>query len=87
MAEPVNSTALPNSRNAMRPPQHCTGWGTAHLKSLSKMDILSVERLAAGLIFPALVLIALAGFAQPEVLRHGGAKPHPTVIALAEVAR
>lgn len=39
------------------------------------------------LIFPALVLIALAGFAQPEVLRHGGAKPHPTVIALAEVAR
>jgi len=51
------------------------------------MDILSVEHLAAGLIFPALVLIALAGFAQPEVLRHGGAKPHPTVIALAEVAR
>lgn len=30
--------------------------------------------IAAALIFPALVLIALAGFAQPEVLRHGGAK-------------
>ncbi len=29
---------------------------------------------AAVLIFPALLLLALAGFAQPEVLRHTGAK-------------
>ncbi|GCE80652.1 hypothetical protein MSKU3_2127 [Komagataeibacter oboediens] len=51
------------------------------------LALLTSEHLAAALIFPALLLLALAGFAQPEVLRHGGAKPHPTVIALAEVAR
>lgn len=35
---------------------------------------LTSEYLAAALIFPALVLIALAGFAQPEVLHHTSAK-------------
>lgn len=74
MAETVNSTALPNSRSARMLPQHCTGGGTARLKFLSKSDILSFEHLAAGLIAPALLLLALAGFAQPEVLRHTGAK-------------
>ncbi|PYD61164.1 hypothetical protein CFR72_14810 [Gluconacetobacter entanii] len=52
-----------------------------------KTLLLTSEHLAAGLIFPALLLIALVGFVQPEVLRHGGAKPHPTVIVLAEVPR
>lgn len=69
----------------------CSRLGTSVLGSLfpkaGKTLLLTSEHLAAGLIVPALLLLALAGFAQPEVLRHDGAKPHPTMIALAEVAR
>ncbi|MBV1835265.1 hypothetical protein [Novacetimonas pomaceti] len=34
----------------------------------------SLSDIAAALIFPALLLLALAGFAQPEVLHHTSAK-------------
>ena len=82
------------ANRAYSTPRHtwaCSRLGTSVLGTLfpkaGKDPLLTSEHLAAGLIFPALLLLALVGFAQPEVLRHGGAKPHPTVIALAEVAR
>ena len=58
-----------------------------HGKNPHFPTLLTSEHVAAALIFPALLMLALAGFAQPEVLRHDGAKPHPTVIVLAEVPR
>lgn len=82
------------ANRAYSTPRHtwaCSRLGTSVLGSLfpkaGKDPLLTSEHLAAGLIFPALLLIALVGFAQTEVLRHGGAKPHPTMIAPAEMAR
>ncbi|QHC36017.1 hypothetical protein [Komagataeibacter xylinus] len=82
------------ANRAYSTPRHtwaCSRLGTSVLSSIfpkaGKDPLLTSEHLAAGLIFPALLLLALAGFAQPEILRCGSAKPHPTVIALAEVAR
>lgn len=82
------------ANRAYSTPRHtwaCFRLGTSVLGSLfpkaGKTFLLTSEHLVAGLIFPALLLIALVGFAQPEVLRHGDVKPHSTVIALAEVAR
>lgn len=82
------------ANRAYSTPRHtwaCSRLGTSVLGSLfpkaEKDPLLTSEHLAAGLTFPALLLLALAGFAQPEVLRHGDAKPPSTVIALAEVTR
>ncbi|WNM10265.1 hypothetical protein RI056_18360 (plasmid) [Komagataeibacter nataicola] len=47
-------------------PPNTLGHETEKYKGLSDV--------AAALIFPALLLLALAGFAQPEVLHHNNAK-------------
>ncbi|POF63246.1 hypothetical protein CFR73_09035 [Novacetimonas maltaceti] len=61
-----------------RPTWACSRLGTSVLGSIfpkaGKALLLTSEHLAAGLIFPALLLLALAGFAQPEVLHHTSAK-------------
>ncbi|GBQ58715.1 hypothetical protein CFR76_15140 [Komagataeibacter swingsii] len=82
------------ANRAYSTPRHtwaCSRLGTSVLGSLfpkaGKDPLLTSEHLAAGLIVPALLLLALVGFAQPEVLRHGAAEPHPAMIALAEVIR
>ena len=82
------------ANRAYSTPRHtwaCSRLGTSVLGSLfptaGKDPLLTSEHLVAGLIFPALLLLTLAGFAQPEVLRHSSAKPHPAVTAPVEVAR
>lgn len=69
------------ANRAYSTPRHtwaCFRLGTSVLGFLfpkaGKNLVSTFEHLAAGLIFPALLMLALAGFAQPEVLRHTGAK-------------
>ncbi|WP_010515833.1 hypothetical protein [Komagataeibacter oboediens] len=69
------------ANRAYSTPKHtwaCFRLGTSVLGFLfpkaGKDPLLTSEHLAAGLIFPALLMLALAGFAQPEVLHHTSAK-------------
>ncbi|WP_342627190.1 hypothetical protein AAC691_12940 [Nguyenibacter vanlangensis] len=45
------------------------------------------QDIVPALLFPFLVLIALVGFARPEVLRHSGAKLAHAPLVLAEGGR